>query len=286
MASNIKKILVPTDFSPSSLVALDYAGIIANKTLAEITLLHVIEFFELSSAGITADIDKEAIQRGALDKLKEIKTTSKAIKGHKIKTEVISGKIYQEILKYQEESGSDIVVMGAHGASGETEMGTYMLGSNAHRVVHSSKIPVLTVRKKKVVPQFKNILLPLDIAKETTQKVQLAIEWAKLFGATIHVVTVSTVLDGLKPDSNKLRLRLKEVADEITKNKIACTTKMIKHAKVADSIFDYSKITKTDLVVIMKSQEAGWNKYVVGSRAKKVISGSEIPVISLMPSEF
>lgn len=286
MYSNIEKIVVPTDFSPSSLVALEYAALIASKTKAKIYLLHVVEFYDSSSAGIIAEIDRDMIQRGALDKLNEIKDSSKALKGQEIEVHVTSGKIYQEVIKFEEQQNIDMVIMGAHGASGDTEMGVYMLGSNAHRVVYGSKIPVLTIRKRKKVPHFRNIILPLDITKETTQKVSLAIEWAKLFSSKIHVVTVSTLLDDIKQDSDYLRKKLKSVADEILENKVDCSVKMIRHTKIADSIFDYSKICKGDLIFIMKSQESGWNKYVMGARAKRVITGSEIPVISLTPKEY
>ncbi|MFN5518341.1 MAG: universal stress protein, partial [Bacteroidota bacterium] len=49
MSLNIKRILVPTDFSEISLNALDYAATIAAKDDAEIILLHVYETPDQSS---------------------------------------------------------------------------------------------------------------------------------------------------------------------------------------------------------------------------------------------
>jgi nucleotide-binding universal stress UspA family protein len=54
------------------------------------------------------------------------------------------GNVAAELIAAIEKSGADLVVMGTHGRTGLTHL---LLGSTAERIVRTSPVPVLTVRK-------------------------------------------------------------------------------------------------------------------------------------------
>src|SRR5688572_30426732 len=62
--------------------------------------------------------------------------------------------------------------------------------NNAITLVRESTCPVLTIRGKKHKKGCENIVLPLDLTKETREKVAKAIEFAKYFDASVRVVSV------------------------------------------------------------------------------------------------
>lgn len=144
-----KKILVPTDFSEYSDKALGKALDIAKEEGSEILLFHVIHadfqtcvvdycFTEYEIKSIKDRMFKAAtenMQKG-LDKF----PLSKEIK---VSTEVRNGVPYEEILKYQEEKGVDLIVISSHGRSA---IKAYFMGNVTSRVLKQAKCEVLLVK--------------------------------------------------------------------------------------------------------------------------------------------
>ncbi len=279
----IKKILVPVDFSNISLTALNYAGSIAEKVRAEIILLHVIESYEFNSSlkdlVNPTDIVMEAVNK----KLRKIREENGKLWTVKITPKVVSGKIYKQITNTINKEKIDLVVMGTHGASGISKLNKYFLGSNAYRSIHESSVPVLTIRKESQKFRMKSICLPLDITKDTKQKVETAIDWAKMFGAKIQVVSVSTFLDEFVVSVGKLELQLRNVIDQIKDTGVECEGKMLRHDSVVDQITQYVKKEKSDMLLIMTGRENLLNRFTLSSHAREVIEHSEIPVMSVAP---
>lgn len=285
MLLGINKILVPTDFSETSMAALEYAAFVAKKLDADITLLHVIELYEHNTALRGNKTLNDIILKGVKTKLDDIIQKNKYLKDIKILTKSKQGKIYKEIDNVANDGNFDMIIMGTHGASGIRELKRVMLGTNSYRVMHNANCPVLTIRKGKKVIKFKSVVLPLDITKETKQKVKWAIEWAKVFGATLHVVSVSRFIDEFIVDINSLKFQLHEVARKIKAADVPCTTKMIRHNDIADSILKHSKNMNADLTIIMTRQERKMNELWLGSSSKSIINDSLRPVLTLRPKK-
>ncbi len=284
---DLKKLLVPIDFSPFSLAAADYARYIATHTGSKVYLIHVIETYkEHIALDLPVEIDLEDVVRQAVEKkLNEI--VEEYFKPHGIETELIlaRGKIYRAIEKAIVDHGIGLVVMGTRGASVSfvEEPARAVLGSNAYRVVRTAPCPVMTIPRKKEPVQFKKIVLPLDVTKETTQKVGVAIRLAKLFGATIHAISVSSILDEYLHDTTRLRWLLEKVAEEIQQAGVPVVTHVLRHERVSKSVIDYAVSVDADLIIIMVRQERRWNEMIIGSTARSVIENSPIPVLSLKP---
>ncbi|GIV35194.1 MAG: universal stress protein UspA [Chitinophagales bacterium] len=284
MRLKFKKILVPTDFSQLSLNALNYAGTLARLTEAEISLLHVLELYELHSH-LSEILDmKKVVEKAVSEKLTQIQKENASLLGVKIKAHVVSGNVTEEIQKFAKEQKTDLIVMGTHGVRGITEVNRYLLGSTAYRLVHLSECPVITIREPQKKPQFKTIVLPLDTTKETTQKVKYAMGFAKLFASTVHVISVSTFFEEFRYNLSELKLQLNKVTDQLIKENIDVKTQMIRHEDVADSVMEYARKVKADLIIIMVREES-INEAILGSRAKKIITRSSIPVLSLRPAK-
>jgi nucleotide-binding universal stress UspA family protein len=141
----IENILVPTDFSPCSEQALDYALELAEKLGANVQLLHVIGIPSYGvpelGVGITATMMDNLIadNQAALD---ELARTRKGIG----QTLVRAGDARDVILQTAEELKADLIVMGTHGRRG---LSRALLGSVAEMIVRTSPVPVLTVRGRK-----------------------------------------------------------------------------------------------------------------------------------------
>lgn len=280
---NLKKILVPTDFSARAMGALHYAAAMAKHSDAEIVLLHVVEQYEHNTdLGQVIDLT-ETLRKAIQDKLIEIKNENMDLWGIKISVEVASGKIYKQIYRTLQNKDIDLVVMGTHGSSGIDSFEKFILGSNAYRIVRMAQCPVITVRHAREEVSFKKVVLPLDTTKETKDKVASAIKIARVFGATIHLVGVSSRFEELRLGAEKLQDQLEDVAWSIQDAGVPVVTEYLKSENVVKAINNYAKKIEADLIMIMTAEESAIAEFALGSSARKIITESHIPVMSIKP---
>ena len=121
MALNVKKILVPTDFSEFSQYAANYAVELARQFDSEITLLYVLQdavaLFPEPGVSFPAPGNYlQELQESSENSLKRLKDQYPA--DIKIKTELRNGPPFVEILRCAREGDYDMIVIGTHGRSG------------------------------------------------------------------------------------------------------------------------------------------------------------------------
>ena len=118
--------------------------------------------------------------------------------------------------------------------------------------------------------------------KETREKVNSAIDFAKLFGSTIHVFSVLETNDEFHV--SKLERQLQQVKSFITDAGIYCTGELIEETDdVPMSIIAYAAKKDCDLIVIMTQNETNFTDLFIGTAAQEVINNSEIPVLCIRP---
>jgi universal stress protein A len=138
-----KRLLVPTDFSESSLKALDYAIQFARSHgTAELILLHVIEGIRHTRyiPDVSALLEQQRAE--AADRIAELE---QRVRRRRVKCRAVLhfGIPYQVIAENAEKCNADLIIIATHGHTGLAHL---FLGSVAERVVRVAKCPVLTVR--------------------------------------------------------------------------------------------------------------------------------------------
>lgn len=143
-----KKIIAATDFSEYSDKALQSAVDIAERTNAQIFLVHVVDRIQQCVADYCVDegtmmqIENQSLRASREKMQKEVEDLSRSRKVS-ISFDVKRGVPYEEILKEQEEKDADLIVIASHGKTGILE---HLTGSVADKVVHHAQCPVLLVR--------------------------------------------------------------------------------------------------------------------------------------------
>ncbi len=143
---NIKNILLPTDFSNLSLTAASYALELAAQYGAKIHLLHVIEKKPPILSIRSIDISEEKIMKSIEDEAKASleKALNKINKNTSldIKTVLLKGNDYEEIVNYSQKNSIDVIVIATHGRTGILHT---LVGSVAEKVIRYAKCPVLVI---------------------------------------------------------------------------------------------------------------------------------------------
>ena len=277
MAGLKNHILVPIDFSEQSIVALEQSYNLARLTKADITLINVIEdSFQLT---FVTKKDDKIIERKIEKELKKLAFETMQKVSINVKILISKGKAYEEIQKAARKLKSSFIVMGTNGSIGIKKF----IGSNSLRVIREAPCPVITIKGKKHRFGCKNIVLPLDLTKETKEKINKSIEFARFFSSTIHLVTVLTTDDDFIV--KKLTRQMNQVNEFIRENDIPCSVEFIHGDDVTTSVIEYSKKIKADLLMIMTQQENWTDLMFISSMAQQIINSSDIPVLSIRPKE-
>lgn len=256
-------IIVPIDSTEQTIVALKQSYNLARYTNSQIVLLRAFEQDETREVEfmqkLAADVEKES--------------------GLPVKVEYARGNVFTETMRVAEELNATLVVLGLTSHMSAKNI----IGNNAFKFIRESKFPVLTIRGKEHRDGCENILLPLDLTKETRQKVDKAIEFAKYFGAAIRILSVFSLKDA--EYENKILAYAQQVKNYIKSKGIPCTNKSIAADDIAQAVVDYGHKIEADLIMIMTKAELNLKEMFVGTTAQKVVDISDIPVLSLRPSD-
>ncbi len=273
-------ILVPIDFSEQSIISLEQSYNLAKLTQAEITLLNVIEGGSIW--GLFSAKEQEDVINKMKNKLENLAREVSKKSGVKVNTLIEKGNLVDKILKTADKLNAAFIVMGTTSVDNIKKK---IIGTNALQVVREAKCPVITIKGKFHLKGCENIVLPLDLTKETKEKVSRAIQFAKMFGSTIHVVSVVSTNDNYL--ISRYKAQLKQVQKFIQKKNVQCSAKTIKSSggkeKIAKTLIDYAHKVEADLIIILTQQEIKITEYFIGSLAKEIIHNSIIPVMSIVP---
>ncbi|HOY27455.1 MAG TPA: universal stress protein [Flavobacteriales bacterium] len=173
MSHTTSKILVPTDFTKVADCALNHAMTVAAKTGAAVFIVHVV--------------DKQSHVEEARRKLDlEVERARKWNGTVSVTPLVRIGSIYEDIGDAAAEVGAGLIIMGTHGMRGMQ----FITGSRALRVITSSNVPFVVVQERMIKDiGYRNIVVPLDLHKESRQKLTVVAEMAKTFGSKVHLIT-------------------------------------------------------------------------------------------------
>lgn len=136
------RILLPTDGSDANDRAVEQAIGLAGQTGADLHVLFVVEDIPYAPEMMDDEVGVRLREIGQ-DALEEIRERADEA-GVTIVAEIKEGAPHSAILAYSDEVDADVVVMGTQGRSG---LDRYLLGSVTERIVRTSEVPVLTVRK-------------------------------------------------------------------------------------------------------------------------------------------
>ena len=282
---NSSKVLIPVDFSDTSLLAIKHGAFFAQFTKADLFLLHIINtkfgaqnmFLPTVSIEDYTDIEKKA---GA--KLDELAKDIQKQYGVSAKCMVRVGSASNVITEVAKEINTSLIVMGTHGYSPLQEI---VIGSTALKVFTKADCPTMAMNSEATHLGYQKIVLPLDNTANTKQKVNYAIGFAKKFSATLHIVAlIEKNEESDLPTTKTLIHQIKQLADE--QGVLVHTEILTNVTNSAKSTVKYCSDNGADLVIIMTDQDAELSGFFLGPYAQQIIHLSKVPVVALKPKDL
>lgn len=281
MKSALDTILVPIDFKESSLKVLKYAYHIANRIHCDIVLLYVIEIPGFLSDLFTSGDELVKITDKAKNKLNRIIGDFKSeYPDINISSKIEKGKPYVRILEVADELNAHMIILGENHQGDKKSKN---LGTTVYHVSLKSTVPVLTF-KGSFDHEVDNILVPLDLTKQTCNQVLSAMVYGLSYGARIHLV--SALIGGIKMEDSRIYNKLQEAKQTLEKNNAKCEMKLFDRSDIPpyQRVLDYAEELNADIILVMTHQEGYTYDNYIGAFAHHIINESRVPVLSLTSS--
>jgi nucleotide-binding universal stress UspA family protein len=280
----MKKILVPVDFSKSSLYAVDVAADIARKAGAKLVLLHVVEEIAGNSINVEGQVGTGENWEDRIFTLKLIEKAKKQmakitedpkLENVRVAPELRVGTPYHGMNQIITEQKVDLVVMGTAGHSALEQM---IIGSNTEKVVRTSHCPVLTVHNKPLNKEFKDIVYATSLNKDEEVFSRIVRTTQKMYDSTVHLVRINTPGNFQRDAVVK-----KYMADFAKKLQLKnFTINVFNDLTEEEGIIYFADSINADMIAMATHGRTGFAHVLAGSIAEEVVSHSRRPVLTFV----
>lgn len=275
----MKNIVVPIDFSAYSQSAAKTGVFLAQKTGAQLHLLHIVnapadwnrmsvkaqqQYPEIESRMVEAEIKLDTLAEGSL--FKNVET----------QTHVYAGIAYDQIVQFAKTYSMDLVIMGAHGAG---ESGGLFIGSTAQRVIRMASCPVLSVKKDHPLNSVKNILFPSDFEEDTISNLNTIKNLAGYLRSAVNVLFVNTPNNFVDSETTERRMTKFIPAQKEVKFNAFVYNDFEKEK----GILRFSESKKIDMIAMVTHKRKSKPNYLLGI-TETILFHSSIPVLSIINS--
>lgn len=267
--------IVPIDFSLDSLKGLEWAVLFSKKKTINIQMVYVLT----NSSNFQSSVVEQEHRYAESHFQKLIKEMGPALGNQsKLRYIIKRGKVYREIVNQVNSYKNAVVSASTHGASGFEEV---FIGSNALKIIAAIEQPVFTVRT--TVPQdVKKIVVPIKMHRDTRQKAPIAADLAEIFGAELHVISISTRSN--KGDLERLESYSKQVINYFKARELKTTAQTLVGESLPAITCNYAETVGADLIIIMSHSLDKWN-VLLGSYAQHMVRLATMPLLSITPKE-
>ncbi|MFM9841196.1 MAG: universal stress protein [Cyclobacteriaceae bacterium] len=256
----MKKILVPFDFTTTSVSALRFAIDLASKNNDQVYVLNVI------------DLPLKQLEDESRNKF-QLLQKKYGTHSTKIKFFVELGGIIATIQDFAAKNKVSQIVMGTHGASGMKEV---FVGSNTEKVVRSSTIPVWAIRKYVKVNSIKNIVLPTSIDLEENKFMNVVKDMQTSLKAKIHVLSVITPNRFMIDADIKKNLNIFKEYFKLTN----VTLNIRNDFNEPDGIIRFTQEIKGSMIAMATHGRKGLAHWLSGSVTEDVVNHLECPIFT------
>ena len=276
---NVRKVLVPMDFSKHSLNALNTAITICLQHNASLTLIQVID-----NANVIIPSNREVMKpvtdlgRIANENLNVlIKSLSSR---HDIDVDYVveAGVTSHVICDHARRHGFDMIIMGTGGTFGFRRIFTE---TTAYKVVKGSPCPVLSVPSNRLFTRFRKVIFPVRSASRMLDKYEVVRPIISSSDCSILITGLTKVNDA--EDFRKVSLAIDTLRHKLDNDQVVYSSKVHFCDSISGRLLEISHNEKPDLIVIVARIETSLKRFLLEYYAKSIVSSARCPVLSVRP---
>ena len=268
------KILIPTDFSQLSKIAVQYAIGLGKDFKLDLILLHVINTNTPAMARLSSKKLEEAIKTSSEQDMNKLIKKIKNESDHnpKISYKIISGSSIEEVVEtFALKNNVDMICIGTKGATGLKKI---IFGSNATGIISNSSIPVLTIPEYAKYEGINNIVYSSDL-QNLEEELKLLIPFAKLINAWIHILHIN---NGHEDFDENLQGQKDRLIELFSYKKIK--TKQLENDSIIKGVNQYVEDIDADMVTMFTRHISLFQKLFNKSVTQKVAFQPKTPLLT------
>jgi nucleotide-binding universal stress UspA family protein len=278
----LRRVLVPTDFSSHAEAALRFAVIMGSSYHAEITLFHVDEYpvsplgaMEVQGAEIASFRRKT---RQEIEARLDVLRKAFSDRPVSFRAQIREGRAYKVIVEESERQEYDLIVMATRG---HTSLSTSLIGSTAERVVRLSRQPVLSIQEApRHDGKVSSILCPTDLSPSGNVALSYALSIARQNGALLHIQYISE-LEHPEPEV-EIRKRLPNLQDHHPQAaSVHVEWVFDRDVEPSNSIIRFADDRDVGLIVMSTHGRKGLRRVYIGNNTAEVVRQSTRPVLTV-----
>ncbi len=281
----ITSILAPTDLSASSVPALRYARLFADRSAAKLTVMYTESLLypvdvvgPVAGPYVNHSPEQQARLRGEIEQ-----HVGPAMAGRPYEIDITIGQPIPAILSAAKERGAELIVMGTHLRHGWRRA---ILGSVSDGVLHGSHCPVLTVASRDNVAgatphAITNIICPVNFTDVARESLHVAARVAEVFGARLTIVHVVESAEVTNAADDEARVR-RWIAPEL--QAVCSFRELVVRGGAAERVLDCAEDLGADFLVIGAQHKFFRDETVIGTTTERLIRFASCPVL-VVPRE-
>ncbi|MBX2929570.1 MAG: universal stress protein [Saprospiraceae bacterium] len=274
----MRKILVPTDFSPCAASATEIGKWIAKKTHAELTFLH----------GMRMPVDWVNLPKRLEDTYPEIKAQIGAAHQHlddlvrdagqqgiKAEKSLAFLEGFETVANTVLDHDNDLIVIGSHGHTGFKK---FALGSHTEKIMRQAHAPVLACKKPGAEIRFNTLVFASGLEEDTHPAFDLLIKFAENIGAeNLYFVEVTTPYN-FKP-TGEVMANIRAFVEVHPFKTISVHN--YAHYSIEEGILAFAHSVGADLIGIANHGRTGLGGIFVESIPENLLRYGDLPVLSI-----
>lgn len=266
LSMNRKNFIVPHDFTPVADIALEHAIATAKPLNAQVYVLHVVS--------------KEKSIKEAEEKLNSI-LANYSTSGVDLVPSVRMGSIFEDIGEFAAEHHAELIFMGTHGAHGWQ----HITGSHALKVITSSSVPFIIVQEKEIKETgYDDIVVPMDLHKETKQKLAIVANLATYFKSRVHVITPDETDEFLR---HQVQANIQFAKKFFSDRGIEVTATLAPSSGFDKEVVKHAVNIDADLIAIMNLNRSNFLGTITANYEQYIITNdAKIPALVVNPVDL
>ena len=282
----IHNVLIATDFSRCSTMALSFGLELAHGYQANAYVVFVVPTDQFMVAGADAyEAAKDVARRDLMELKQEFRKKHSYLEGEDYHLFLLEGEVAESILDFARQKEIDVIVVGTHGRGG---LGRALMGSVAERVFRLSPVPVLTLgphlQRIARAGAPRNILVPVDFSPASERAAHYAIAMAREHSAALTMLhVIERWPTQVQADRTRVTQALREkvedlIADEVTG--LRCNVR-IEVGRVVETVLYTANGIEADLVVLGVRPRTGLLNRLMWPHAYEIVREAACPVLTV-----
>lgn len=275
----MKTLLIPVDFSETSLKALEVGAKIAKRVSAKIVLTHMIGI-EKGYSNEPSSAEEAIFYKKLIGKKYDEFIDQPFLESIEIEPLLQKQLDFSGINELAKEIEANLIIMGSHGSKGITE---FLKGSNAEKVVRNADTPVLVVKENEINFAPERILYASDFSLETVSAYHRIIEVSMLLNARIEFLYVNLPGKQFK-STNKMDEKLLQFFDAVKHpdpvKAIKTVTRWADYS-VEKGVINYAALSGCDIITIPTHGRTGLAHILQGSISEDIANHAIKPVLTV-----